>query len=351
MSEFLAEATVLIRPDTTKFRAELQRELAAITAKPVVVPVRAQVAGVAATTELAAAQTQVARTATTATVATERLAGAEVTEAAAAKAAAAAEAAHARQLNAVQTAAFASGAGMLGLRGAVLTASAAFLGATVAFQATGKAIKAATDTTEELNKSFEVFGPASAQIEEFAETTASSLGIANVEALRATGIFGNLFRAIGIGQADAAEMSKTLVTLAADLASFNNADPTLVLQNLRSGLAGEAEPLRKFGIFLSEARVQQEALNATGKESVKQLTQQEKTQARFNIILRDSAIAQGDFARTQESLANQTRILKAELTDLGADIGTLLIPPLTNIAAGAADTARALKAVVDIGGR
>lgn len=356
MSEFLAEARVLIRPDTTKFRAELQREIAAATAKPVIVPVQfvAGGAGVASTVatetaSLAAAQgeaaastaglTRAAQAENAALVqqtvaldatqaATLRKAGADQTAAVAAREAAAAEAARARTLNSVETAAVASGASMLGLRGAVLTASAAFLGATVAFQSLGKSIKAASDTAEEFNKTSVVFGESSKQIRDFADTAATSLGISNLEALRAAGIFGNLFRSIQIAQPAAADMSEALVRLASDLASFNNADPTEVLANIRSGLAGEPEPLRKFGIFLSQARAQQEALIATGKEQVSQLTNAEIVQARYNIILRDSTVAQGDFARTSEGLANQTRILNAEIADLSAQLGSLLIPPL-----------------------
>ncbi len=89
---------------------------------------------------------------------------------------------------------------------------------------------------------------------------------------------------------------------------------------------GQARPLRVFGIFISQARAQQEALIETQKESVKQLTNAELVQARYNIILRDSVIAQGDFDRTSGSLANQQRILSAQLSNVAVEIGQVLIP-------------------------
>lgn len=197
-------------------------------------------------------------------------------------------------------------------------------------RALGSAISEASNLNEQISKSRQIFGDSSAAIEEWSQTTARSMGISQVAALEAAGTFGNLFSSIGLSQPVAAEMSKTLVQLAADMASFNNADPTDMLDRLRSGLAGEAEPLRRYGVFISEAKVQQIALNDSGKESVKLLTDQEKALARYKIIMQDTLPQQGDFARTQDTLANQTRILKGNLNDLSADIGGLLIPMLTD---------------------
>lgn len=185
---------------------------------------------------------------------------------------------------------------------------------------------AASDLNEEISKSRQVFGEASAAVEDWSETTASSMGIARTEALAATGTFGNLFRVVGLAPKAAADMSRSLVQLAADLASFNNADPSEVLVALRSGLIGEAEPLRRFGVLLSEARVQQQAMADTGKRNVKELTNQEKTLARFKIILADTATAQGDFARTADESANRTRRLNAEAKDLSTTMGSVLKP-------------------------
>jgi hypothetical protein len=234
--------------------------------------------------------------------------------------------------------------------GALLFGSAAFVGTAALTAGITKSVKAASDLNEEISKSRQVFGASSAAVESWARTTAQGIGISRTEALRATGTFGNLFRVIDIAPEKAAEMSRGLVQLAADLASFNNANPSDVLLALRSGLIGEAEPLRRYGVLLSEARVQQVALANTGKTNVKTLTDQEKALARYQIILSDTASAQGDFKRTSEGLANQTRILKANLNDLAASMGTTFLPAV-NAAIGAVnDLFSVYSALFNLGG-
>lgn len=191
-----------------------------------------------------------------------------------------------------------------------------------------KTTKAASDLNEEITKTRTIFGAAAQGIEAWSKTTADAIGTSRVEALRATGNFGQMFRTIGLGQADAAQMSTRLVQLGADLASFNNEDPTEMLDRLRSGLAGEAEPLRRFGVLLSEARVKQEAYATGIARAGQKLTEQQKVQARYQLILKDTALAQGDFARTSESLANKQRELKAKLADTSAELGTKLLPAM-----------------------
>jgi len=216
-----------------------------------------------------------------------------------------------------------------GLGRAALAAGGGFFAAQGVVAGLTEAVDAASNLAEQTSKSRQVFGTYSADLEAWAKTTADSFGIANDQALEATGTFGNLFRTVHIGEADAATMSRRLVELAADLASFNNASPEDALLALRSGLVGEAEPLRRFGVRLSEARVQQEAMQATGKRSAKALTENEKALARYGIILADTTQAQGDFARTQDGFANKTRKLSASFRDLKAAIGTGLIPALS----------------------
>ncbi len=201
------------------------------------------------------------------------------------------------------------------------------------------AVKAASDLNEQITKTQAVFKGASKGIIEFANTASSSLGIAKAEALEAAGQFGTLFVGMGLGVKPAAAMSAKLVVLASDLASFNNIDPSDALEKLRAGLVGEAEPLRSVGILLNEQRVVLEAValglvkvdKKTGKFKGT-LTEAQKVQARYSLILKDSKLAQGDFGRTSEGLANQMRILKASLTDTGATIGTALLPNIAKLA-------------------
>jgi len=219
-----------------------------------------------------------------------------------------------------------AGKGGFGTSGAVLAGGGFGIAAGLATKKAVDLANAASDMNEQLTKSRAVFGTASQGLETWSKSTAGSIGVARVEALQATGTFGNLFNTVGIGGKQATSMSQALVTLAADLASFNNANPSDTLDAIRSGLIGEAEPLRRYGVLLSEARVQQRAMADTGKASAAALTQQEKALARYEIILNDTEKAQGDFARTSGGLANQQRILKAELADTKAELGARLLP-------------------------
>ncbi len=122
------------------------------------------------------------------------------------------------------------------------------------------AFKFASDLGESMNKVDVVFGKASGSVKRFSADAARSLGISQQEALAAAGTFGNLFTAMGIGEQASANMSTSLVELAGDLASFNNVDPTEALDALRSGLTGETEPLKRFGVNINEATLKAKAL-------------------------------------------------------------------------------------------
>jgi hypothetical protein len=216
--------------------------------------------------------------------------------------------------------------GGLGSASALLKGGGLAIGAGLAAKQISSLSIAASDLNEQISKSKAIFGQSSKAVEDWSKTTASAIGVSRTEALAATGTFGNLFDTVGIAGSKAAGMSQALVQLAADLASFNNASPTDTLDAIRSGLIGEAEPLRRFGVLLSEARVQQQAMADTGKKTAAALTDQEKALARYEIILSDTGKAQGDFDRTSEGLANQQRILKARLADTRAELGTKLLP-------------------------
>ena len=138
-------------------------------------------------------------------------------------------------------------------------------------------------------------------------------------------------QAMGATQGESAKMSARMLTAAADLGSFHNADPTDMLDRLRAGLSGESEPLKKFGILLSEARVKQEAVRLGIAKAGDTLTDAQKLQARYSLILKDGAVAQGDFANTSDGLANKQRILKAQVTDLSAALGTALLPAAAKV--------------------
>lgn len=193
-----------------------------------------------------------------------------------------------------------------------------------------KSIDAASSLQESTSKVNAVFGSQSAELEAWSMTSATAFGQSRQQALEAAGTYGNLFQAFGIGRDKAAEMSMSLTELAADLASFNNTSIDDALEALRSGLSGETEPLKRFGVALTDDRLKAEALAQGIYDGKGVLDAAQKSQAAYALILRDTTLAQGDFARTSDGLANSQRIAQAELQNTLATIGQDLIPVVTN---------------------
>jgi hypothetical protein len=201
------------------------------------------------------------------------------------------------------------------------------MGLTLPLAAAGVAsFKAASDLGESMSKVKVVFGDASDAVVKWSEDSATAFGMSQQQALEAVGTYGNLFSAFGVGAQESGKMSKSLVGLAADLASFNNASPEETLLAIRSGLSGETEPLKRFGIALSAARIEEEAVALGLMKVGGELSNAAKSQAAYSLIMKDSTLAQGDFARTADGAANQQRILRAELSNAAAEIGSALLP-------------------------
>lgn len=192
-------------------------------------------------------------------------------------------------------------------------------------------VQMASDLNESINKVSVVFGEASEAVLDWSKTTATAIGQSRQEALEAVGTFGNLFKTMGLGQDEAAQMSMNIAELASDLASFNNIDPTIALDKLRSGLVGEVEPLRQVGILLNETVVANKAMEMGLAKSKKELSESAKVQARYALILEQSVDAQGDFARTSGDMANASRIISANMKDLQAVIGEALLPVVAEL--------------------
>jgi hypothetical protein len=195
-------------------------------------------------------------------------------------------------------------------------------------------VTGASDINESLAKNEQLFGRHATMIDKWSKSTARNLGVSRAEALESAGAFGSLFETIGLADQPAARMSRRFVQLAADLASFHNATPVEALEALRSGLVGESEPMRRFGALLSETRVKAEAYASGIAKAGEELTEQQKVQARYQLILKDTQSAQGDATRTGDQFAGQMRRLKAQVQDAGAAIGAELIPFVLRAARG-----------------
>ncbi len=194
-------------------------------------------------------------------------------------------------------------------------------------------VKEASNLSETVSKVGVVFKSSAASVLAFGDTAAAALGMSKNEALAAAGTYGNLFVSMGLADDASAQMSTSLVQLAGDLASFNNMGTDEVLEKLRAGLTGESEPLKTLGVNINEVIIKEKAL-ALGltKTTTGTLPAAIKAQAAYALIFEQTATAQGDFARTSGGLANQQRILKANLANTAATIGTALLPGVTKLA-------------------
>ena len=189
------------------------------------------------------------------------------------------------------------------------------------------AVMASSNMAESLSKVQVVFGEGAAEVQAFGKAAAENLGISNQAALEAVGTYGNLFQAFGLGQGESQKMSTSLVQLASDMASFNNTSVDDAILALRSGLSGETEPLKKFGVALSEVRLKTEAMSlGLIKSTSEALTPAAKAQASYSLILKDTKLAQGDYARTADGTANTMKTLQAKFEDAKVAVGDALMP-------------------------
>lgn len=184
---------------------------------------------------------------------------------------------------------------------------------------------------EDLNLFTVALGRYAAEAQNYAEKVSDVMGIDPAQWLRNQGVFNTLLTGFGDTAERAQLMSQNLTQLGYDISSFFNISIEDAMQKLQSGISGELEPLRRLGYDLSQARLEQTALNLGIKESVANMTQAEKAELRYYAIMTQVTTAQGDMARTLEAPANQLRILQAQLTQAARAIGNIFIPALNAI--------------------
>lgn len=193
----------------------------------------------------------------------------------------------------------------------------------------GLSFKAASDAAELQSAFDQTFGVMASDMTAWAEATGDAMGRSTQEMQKGANTFGIFFNQAAKTRTEAAEMSKTFTVLAQDLSSFYNVDPGTAMEKLRSGLSGESEPLRDFGVFLTEAAVNAKGLEMGLGGLTGELTEQEKILARYQLILESTKNAQGDVARTSDGTANQMRKAQAAFDELQVVVGTKLLPVLT----------------------
>ena len=218
------------------------------------------------------------------------------------------------------------------------------IGITAPFALFALKTKNAARDAAELQSAFDIaFGDMAGAANVWAEETGDAFGRSTQQLQQAAFDFQQLFRQAAPTEEAALSLSTAFAELATDAGSFFNVSDTDALQKLRAGLAGESEPLRRFGVFINEAAVAQRALALGLAEAGDKLTDQQKILARSSLIFEQLEPAVGDVVRTSQSLANQEKALKAELDELLVTVGNELVPVFIELTQAALDIVRAFK--------
>jgi hypothetical protein len=183
------------------------------------------------------------------------------------------------------------------------------------------------------------FGRAGSAIEEFGSTAARNLGLSKREVNEFALSYSALLRNAGIDEQKLAELSIGLTERVVDVASRRGKSSEEVSTAIVSGLAGETEGLRRIGVAINAAAVEQEALRASGKRTAAELTEGEKILARYELIMRATGLAAGDFSDTIDSLPNKQKIANAEAANAATTFGEQMAPAVKaaqDVAIGAA---------------
>lgn len=192
-----------------------------------------------------------------------------------------------------------------------------------------ESIDIASDLSEVQNVVDVTFGNSAKIIDDFAASAPKAFGLSTLAAKQYTGTIGAMLKSMRIAQDDVLSMSTSIASLAGDMASFYNLDTDTAFEKIRAGISGETEPLKQLGINLSVANLEQYRLNKGITTAYNKMSQADQAILRYNYLLEATADAQGDFARTSNSWANQTRILALNIDTLKASVGNLAIQALT----------------------
>lgn len=189
----------------------------------------------------------------------------------------------------------------------------------------------ASDLAEVQNVVAVTFGSATEAINSWSKECLAAYGMNEVSAKRYAGTLGAMLKSSGLAGDAIVDMSKDMVGLAGDMASFYNLDLETAFEKIRSGISGETEPLKQLGINMSVANLEAYALSQGITTAYNEMSQAEQVMLRYNYLMSTTADAQGDFARTQDSYANQTRLLSESWLEFTGIMAEQLLPVLTTI--------------------
>ena len=200
-------------------------------------------------------------------------------------------------------------------------------GATTAAGATFMLAQKAADLSEGQNVVRETFKQSSEEVLAWSKNVDDSAGISETASIKYVGSMGAMLKSSGLTEDASRRMAESMVQLTGDMSSFYNLDNDTAWEKIRSGIAGETEPLKQLGINMSVANLEAFALSQGIKQSYQEMTQAQQTTLRYNYLLSVTRDAQGDFARTlNESFANQLRVAQMKLETIVTDIGKKVLP-------------------------
>lgn len=219
-------------------------------------------------------------------------------------------------------------------------------------------VKTASDIEELSNKFNVVFGDLSEETTEWAIELGESLNRSRYDIQEFSASLQDTFKPLGFVNKEAQELSKNLVELALNVASFQNKADADVIRDFQSALVGSSETVQKYGIIINEQSIQQQAYIDGINKTYSELTNLEKVQLRYNIILGSTTDAVGDIARSSGSFSNQLKGLQADIKDVAVEFGEELLPVATDAVKGLRDFVDSFKgldtetkkAILSIGG-
>jgi hypothetical protein len=222
------------------------------------------------------------------------------------------------------------GAGLKKMKGVI---GAAIIGLGIA-DFFGDVVKGASNFQAEFEGVNQTFGTSAKAVQDFAKAAATSAGISEVEALRAAKSMGVFAKSAGLAGTDASSFATDMVQLAGDLGSFNDVPTEEALAAIQSGLMGQAEPLRRFGVLIDDATLRQRALSmgliSTTKDA---LSPQNKVLAAQAEIMAQTNLQQGDFVKYASDFGNAQKTMTANFQNMQATIGSAILPVLGQLVA------------------
>jgi hypothetical protein len=209
--------------------------------------------------------------------------------------------------------------------------------AAVAIKIGKEAVEAASDLQEVQNVVDVTFGDSSKSVDKWAKEAGKNFGLTETAAKRYASTIGSMLKSQGVSGSDVLTVSENIAGLAADMASFYNLDFDTAFEKLRSGISGETEPLKQLGINMSAANLEAFRMEQGITKSYNAMSQSEQTLLRYKYLMKATADAQGDFARTSDSFANATRRISTSWETIKTIGGGFLLEVIDPITAGLAE--------------